>query len=60
MKRQLLQLRRGDCDCCPGHDKFPCETYRNRRSKKARAQGKKAEHQLVRTLLKRILFNEGD
>lgn len=48
MKRMLLTLRRGDCGCCPGHDKYPCETYRNRRSKKARSRDIKREHRLVR------------
>lgn len=58
MKRELLALRRGDCGCCPGHDIFPGETYKNRRSKAARAKGKRKEHQLVRQLNKRSLREE--
>lgn len=54
MKRMLLTLRRGDCGCCPGHDKFPCETYRNRRSKKARSRDIKCEHRYVRRTLRAI------
>ncbi len=45
-------------DCCPGHDRFPSETYNNRRSKKARAKWKRKEHQLVRQLVKRSLRKE--
>ena len=58
MKRQILQLRRGDCNCCPGHDAFPNEAYNNNRSERARARGKKAEHQTARSILKRNLRNE--
>lgn len=55
MKRQLLDLRRGDSTCCPGHDKFPDQTYANNRSKRARAKSKADEHQLVRSILKRSI-----
>lgn len=58
MKRELLSLRRGDCGCCPGHDKFPSETYGSRRSKKARARDKQIEHQTVRSIRKRDLAAE--
>ena len=58
MKRQILQLRRGDCGCCPGHDTFPMETYKNNRSKRARSRDKKAEHQHARSILRRQLINE--
>lgn len=53
MKREIEKLRRGDSGCCPGHDLFPTETYNSRRSKRARARDKKAEHQMVRTIQKR-------
>lgn len=38
--------------CCPGHDKYPVEAYRNRRSKKARARGKQIAHQRARAIAK--------
>ncbi len=56
--RDLFKHRRGDCGCCPGHDKFPNETYNNKRSKKARPRDLKTEHQLVRQLQKRGLQKE--
>lgn len=52
MKRMIFTIRRGDCGCCPGHDNFPCDTYRNRRSKKARSRDIKREHRFVRRYLK--------
>lgn len=55
MKREILTLRRGDSWCCPGHDKFPNETYRNKRSKHARARDKRIEHQTVRAIVKRSI-----
>ena len=39
---------RRDRGCCPGHDKFPCDTYRNRRSKKARAVANRIAHKRAR------------
>lgn len=60
MRRQLKDLLHGwkIGNCCPGHDTFPCETYRSRRSKRARARDKKVEHQYARTILKRQLRAE--
>ena len=59
MQRELMQQpgkhRKGSW-CCPGHDKFPCETYANNRSKRARARDKKEEHQLARTIAKRNIL----
>lgn len=37
-----------DEGCCPGHDKFPRETYRNRRSKKARSKADRIMHKRAR------------
>jgi len=54
MKRELLDHSR-PLDCCPGHDRFPTTTYRNRRSKKARATGKQQEHQTTRAKAKRAV-----
>jgi hypothetical protein len=38
-KRKMIPfgVKRGDFGCCPGHDKFPWDTYKNKRSKKAQA-----------------------
>lgn len=55
MKREILTKERNVTGCCPGHDKWPAETYRSRRSKKARSRDKKKEHQLVRQLVKKEL-----
>ena len=60
MKRQILQVKRRVCECCPGHDVYPNETYKNRRSKKARARDKKIEHQHARSILKRRLCSESE
>lgn len=57
MKREILTQRRGDCWCCPGHDKFPDETYSSNRSKKARARDKKIEHRVARKQVRRELSN---
>ena len=61
MKRQLFEVEGYSlygCSCCPGHDKFPGVAYKSRRSKAARARGKKVEHQHVRSVLKRSLCKE--
>ena len=52
--------RRGDCGCCPGHDKYPSETYNNRRSKRAQTRDTKSQHQAARARLKRDLLSEFD
>lgn len=41
--------------CCPGHDDYPGDTYRNRRSKKARSKGIKKEHRHARRVKKQML-----
>lgn len=41
--------------CCPGHDDFPNECYRGRRSIKARSKGKRSEHRYVRRIKKQNL-----
>jgi hypothetical protein len=38
--------------CCPGHDLFPRETYRNRRSVKAHRRDTKLAHRLGRHIAK--------
>lgn len=44
--------------CCPGHDKFPKETYRNRRSKKAHTRDTKIAHQVGRSRQKELTRKE--
>jgi hypothetical protein len=41
-------VKRQDRGCCPGHDKFPSETYRSRRSKRARAAVNRIAHKRAR------------
>jgi hypothetical protein len=63
MRRPLVWVaprEHSACWCCPGHDKFPTETYRNRRSKHARARDRQIENQLVRTIQKRTLKHAVD
>jgi hypothetical protein len=45
------------CGCCPGHDTWPNEVYKNRRSIRARARDIKREHRYVRRVLKGRLRN---
>lgn len=42
-------VRRGDQGCCPGHDKFPGDSYSNRRSKKAQTRDTQVAHQVARS-----------
>lgn len=60
MKREILTKKRHVCGCCPGHDTFPGDTYRNRTSKHARSRDKKVEHQHVRAIVKREINKELD
>lgn len=39
---------RKDRGCCPGHDKFPSDSYNSRRSKKARARAARIAHKRAR------------
>lgn len=55
MKREIIDYDRHCCGCCPGHDRFPNETYKNRRSKKQRAKDKKREHQVARKKAKKAV-----
>lgn len=47
MKREIVDVYNPG-HCCPGHDKYPSETYKNRRSKIARSEGIKKEHRHAR------------
>lgn len=58
MQREILKFKRKKFinGCCPGHDDFPDETYKSRRSKKARARDKRVEHQYARSLYNREIY----
>ena len=60
MKRDILLVKRGKhvSGCCPGHDTFPDDTYKNHRSIHARSRDKKLEHQVARSILKCELSKE--
>lgn len=57
MKREICDVMRPG-HCCPGHDKYPADTYGSRRSKKQRALGVKKEHRHARRVKKMILIKE--
>lgn len=54
MKREILTFRRMKhvSGCCPGHDDYPTEKYRNNRSTRARSRDKKKEHRHARRVIK--------
>jgi len=56
MKRLILTFNRRVSGCCPGHDNYPNEKYKNNLSTKARSRHIKKEHKYVRTLQERELF----
>lgn len=60
MKRELatLVLLGTVNSCCPGHDKWPNDTYSNNRSKRRRAKDIKREHRYVRRKLKQLKGEE--
>ena len=43
-------VKRKDRGCCPGHDKYPKESYNSRRSKKAHRIATKQAHRRGRAL----------
>ena len=49
-------VKRRDRGCCPGHDKFPADSYRNRRSKRARAKSKRLAHKAARARERAMVF----
>lgn len=65
MRREIETIkgpRRMDY-CCPGHDEWPNDTYRNRRYKKARSRDKKLEHRYARhihTNALRLVVRDGE
>lgn len=48
---------RKDRGCCPGHDKFPRDTYNNRRSKKAHARAVRLAHKRARARAHQIVVD---
>lgn len=50
-------IDRKDQGCCPGHDKFPSECYRNRRSIKAHARDTKVAHKRARARARAAIHN---
>ena len=44
-----------DQDCCPGHSRFPKDSYNNRRSKKAQTRDTKIAHRKERRKTKNKL-----
>lgn len=57
MKREIMQYVHVE-QCCPGHDSYPSDTFKSRRSKKARAKSKQKEHKYARSLRKEFLRRE--
>lgn len=57
MKREITDVYRPG-RCCPGHDKYPCESYKSRRSTKQRAECIKKEHRHARRVKSYMLKNE--
>lgn len=52
MKREILDVYSDPGNCCPGHDDYPSDKYRNRRSRLKRAEGIKKEHRHARRVKK--------
>jgi hypothetical protein len=62
MRREIEQLwspRKLD-ECCPGHDRWPNDTYRSNRSKRARSRDIGREHRYVRRQRKLALKKEAE
>lgn len=50
--------RRKDFGCCPGHDKFPTEKYRSRRSTRAHRKRSAQMHQRARREVIKIISDQ--
>ncbi|AJQ20938.1 hypothetical protein Phi10_043 [Salmonella phage vB_SentM_Phi_10] len=57
MKREILDVYYPG-SCCPGHDKYPADTYKNRRSKSKRSDSIKKEHRHVRRVKRQNLKSD--
>lgn len=55
MRREIKLIQPKCSSCCPGHDMYPNDTYKNKRSKKQRSLGKAKEHRAVRRYFKMSL-----
>jgi hypothetical protein len=49
---------RKDRGCCPGHDKFPCDSYGSARSRRAHAKANRIAHKRARARSRAALANE--
>lgn len=49
---------RKDRGCCPGHDKFPSDSYNSTRSKKCRARMKRIAHKRARARARVVTTKE--
>lgn len=49
---------RKDHGCCPGHDKYPSESYCNNRSKRAHSRDTKVMHRAERRRQKQNVSKE--
>jgi len=49
---------RKDRGCCPGHDKFPCDSYNSGRSRRAHAKANRIAHKRARARAAVELRNE--
>lgn len=60
MRREIetAKLRRNISGCCPGHDDYPNQSYKNRRSKAARSEGIKKEHRAFRRVSRLLTTRE--
>ncbi|QHJ79796.1 MAG: hypothetical protein [Caudoviricetes sp.] len=57
MKRDIIDVYKPG-HCRPGHDKYPCDSYKNRRSKKQRAIYKAKEHRHFRRVSRLSIVSE--
>jgi hypothetical protein len=46
-------VKRKDRGCCPGHDKFPPDSYNSNLSKRAHSKASKIAHQIARARAKK-------
>lgn len=47
-----------DRGCCPGHDRYPRETYSNKRSKRAKRRDTKIAHRVERHKIRACVRQE--
>ena len=57
MRREIEDVWRPG-HCGPGHDKYPEDTYRSNRSKRARSEGIKKEHRHARRVKRHSLQSD--